>query len=87
MFRVVPIDSFLSNFSSDRSHMKDKNGKYRVPPPSYAPILGAAGQHDNNLQEYLRFDQAAVTRNDPNSVYGQILSKAALASADFSTFP
>ena len=85
MFRVVPIDSFLTNFSSDRSHMKDKNGNWQAPPPSYAPILGAAGQ-DNNLQEYLRFDQAGM-RNDPNSVYGQILSKSALASADFSTFP
>lgn len=34
-FRAVPIESFLSIFASDRSHMIDKNGKYMSSPPNY----------------------------------------------------
>lgn len=84
MFRVVPVDAYLNHFASDRSHMINKKGEWQAPPPSYAPI-GAAGQ-ENNLKEYLRFDPAGM-RSDPNSIYGQILSKHGLSSADFSTFP
>lgn len=83
MFRVVPLEWFLDNFGSDRSHMRDKNGDWNAPPPLYPPI----GQH-NNLQEYLRFDDSAVrSGNDPNSIYGRIFSKNTLAAADFSAFP
>ena len=84
MFRVVPVDAFLNHFGSDRSHMINKKGEWQAPPPPYAPI--GAGQH-NNLKEYLRFDQAAMRGDPNNSIYGQILSKQQLASADFSTFP
>lgn len=83
MFRVVPVDLYLNNFGSDRSHMKDKKGNWQAPPPPYSPI--GAGQH-NNLSQYLRFDQESL-RDDNDSIYGRIFSKQALAGADFSTFP
>lgn len=81
MFRVVPVDFFLGNFASDRSHMI-KNGKWQAPPPPYAPI-----GNSNNLQEYLRFDEKSMRNMKDNSVYGKIFSKAGLAAADVSTFP
>ncbi|KAJ8273121.1 hypothetical protein GJAV_G00097680 [Gymnothorax javanicus] len=37
-FRVVPADTYLKNFASDRSHMKDVNGAWRMPPPPYPCI-------------------------------------------------
>ena len=36
--RVVPADSFLLNFASDRSHMKNPDGSWKMPPPPYPPI-------------------------------------------------
>ncbi|XP_028428409.1 protein N-terminal glutamine amidohydrolase [Perca flavescens] len=30
--RVVPADSFLLNFASDRSHMKNSDGSWKMPP-------------------------------------------------------
>lgn len=84
LFRVVPLDTFLGHFSSDRSHMRDNSGNFRQPPPPYAPIAG--GENPNNLQEYLRCDQAAMqASNDPNSPYGRLLTKQAMSGTDFST--
>ena len=36
--RMVPADSFLLNFASDRSHMKNSDGTWKMPPPLYPPI-------------------------------------------------
>ncbi|XP_005948875.1 protein N-terminal glutamine amidohydrolase isoform X4 [Haplochromis burtoni] len=33
-FRVVPADSFLLNFASDRSHMRNSDGSWKMPPPT-----------------------------------------------------
>ncbi|XP_036686680.1 protein N-terminal glutamine amidohydrolase isoform X2 [Balaenoptera musculus] len=57
-FRVIRADSYLKNFASDRSHMKDSSGNWREPPPSYpcietgAPPIGQT-QPDANWQESL----------------------------------
>ncbi|KAK5884183.1 hypothetical protein CesoFtcFv8_020438 [Champsocephalus esox] len=37
-FRVVPAHSFLLNFASDRSHMKNSDGSWKMPPPLTPPI-------------------------------------------------
>ncbi|XP_059983228.1 protein N-terminal glutamine amidohydrolase isoform X1 [Lagenorhynchus albirostris] len=43
-FRVIRADSYLKNFASDRSHMKDSSGNWREPPPSYPCIeTGVSG--------------------------------------------
>uniref|UniRef100_A0A3Q0RGC5 Protein N-terminal glutamine amidohydrolase n=1 Tax=Amphilophus citrinellus TaxID=61819 RepID=A0A3Q0RGC5_AMPCI len=39
--RVVPADSFLLNFASDRSHMRNTDGSWKMPPPLYPPICTA----------------------------------------------
>ncbi|XP_032171525.1 protein N-terminal glutamine amidohydrolase isoform X1 [Mustela erminea] len=42
-FRVIRADSYLKNFASDRSHMKDSSGNWREPPPSY-PCIETGGR-------------------------------------------
>lgn len=52
-FRPVAADEFVPRFASDRSHMKDFQGKWLAPPPSWPAI-----QSDEpiSLAEYLDFD-------------------------------
>lgn len=38
MFRVVPADVFRDRFASDRRHMRDDDGAFIRPAPSWAPI-------------------------------------------------
>lgn len=54
--RVVPADSFLLNFASDRSHMKDADGSWRMPPPPYPPIHTAESQM--NLDDFISMEPA-----------------------------
>lgn len=34
----MSADCFLSNFASDRSHMRNADGSWKMPPPRYPPI-------------------------------------------------
>ncbi|CAJ1084285.1 protein N-terminal glutamine amidohydrolase [Xyrichtys novacula] len=52
--RVVPADSFLLNFASDRSHMKNPDGTWKMPPPPYPPIHTAEAQM--NLDDFISMD-------------------------------
>ena len=38
-FRVIDGGDWLAGFSSDRSHMRKKNGLYRAPPPPWPVIV------------------------------------------------
>ncbi|XP_071879847.1 uncharacterized protein [Anas platyrhynchos] len=40
--RMIRADLYLETFASDRSHMKDADGKWQKPPPSY-PCIETAG--------------------------------------------
>ncbi len=37
-FRVIPAEEFRATFASDRSHMRTRSGRWRVPPPPWAPL-------------------------------------------------
>ena len=37
-FRVVPGKTFRTGFASDRSHMRDRRGRYQRTPPPWPPI-------------------------------------------------
>lgn len=50
-FRVIPAESFLRTFASDRSHMKKPNGEWIKTPPPYSPIRTA--ESTMNLQEFI----------------------------------
>ncbi|KAM7373764.1 hypothetical protein PAMP_008591 [Pampus punctatissimus] len=54
--RVVPADSYLMNFASDRSHMKKADGSWRMPPPTYPPIHTAESQM--NLDDFISMEPA-----------------------------
>ncbi|XP_070702003.1 protein N-terminal glutamine amidohydrolase [Pempheris klunzingeri] len=54
--RVVPADSFLLNFASDRSHMKNPDGSWKMPPPLYPPIHTAECQM--NLDDFISMSPA-----------------------------
>jgi hypothetical protein len=36
--RIVPGEAFRTGFASDRSHMRDRRGRYQRPPPPWPPI-------------------------------------------------
>ena len=55
-FRVVPSADFLLCFASDRRHMRDKEGKWQMPPPVYQCIRTQGSVH--NLEEFVSMDQA-----------------------------
>lgn len=40
---MIRADLYLKTFASDRSHMKDANGEWQKPPPSY-PCIETAGK-------------------------------------------
>ncbi|TMS01385.1 Protein N-terminal glutamine amidohydrolase [Larimichthys crocea] len=54
--RVVPADSFLLHFASDRSHMMNPDGSWKMPPPLYPPIHTAACQM--NLDDFISMNPA-----------------------------
>jgi hypothetical protein len=43
-FRVASADEFLSGFASDRSHMRNPDGGYQMPPPPKPCIVAASGE-------------------------------------------
>uniref|UniRef100_A0A1B6G201 Protein N-terminal glutamine amidohydrolase n=1 Tax=Cuerna arida TaxID=1464854 RepID=A0A1B6G201_9HEMI len=60
-FRVIPAESYLKFFSSDRSHMK-RNGLWIKPPPEYPPLRNSEESH--NLEQYIsmKSESSEVTK-------------------------
>ncbi|KAJ8395294.1 hypothetical protein AAFF_G00034960 [Aldrovandia affinis] len=52
--RVIPADAYMKNFASDRSHMKDVSGAWRMPPPPYPCIETAESKM--NLNDFICMD-------------------------------
>ncbi|XP_048084884.1 protein N-terminal glutamine amidohydrolase isoform X1 [Alosa alosa] len=52
--RVIPAETFLSSFASDRSHMKDEVGHWKMLPPSYPCIETAESKM--NLNYFISMD-------------------------------
>lgn len=50
LFRVLSAESYLKYFSSDRRHMKNDDGTWKKPPPSY-PIINSDKEH--NLESFI----------------------------------
>ncbi|XP_062044013.1 protein N-terminal glutamine amidohydrolase isoform X4 [Lepus europaeus] len=53
-FRVIRADSYLKNFASDRSHMKDSSGNWREPPPPY-PCIETGGEEVGTQKSRFHF--------------------------------
>ncbi|XP_062343344.1 protein N-terminal glutamine amidohydrolase [Osmerus eperlanus] len=54
--RVVPAEAYLRNLASDRSHMRDADGSWRMPPPPYPCI--ATPEAQMNLDDFISMDPA-----------------------------
>ncbi|KEO75758.1 protein N-terminal glutamine amidohydrolase [Anditalea andensis] len=52
-FKIIPAVSYINDFNSDRSHMKDSFGKWIFTPPAW-PLIGTAGKL--LLRDLLDFD-------------------------------
>ncbi|KAL0961942.1 hypothetical protein UPYG_G00333720 [Umbra pygmaea] len=52
--RVIPAHTYLKNFASDRSHMKEADGTWRMPPPPY-PCIETA-ESVMNLDDFISMD-------------------------------
>jgi hypothetical protein len=50
LFRVVLASRFVEVFASDRSHMRDEDGRFRAPPPPWRPVRPNLG---SNLDEFI----------------------------------
>ncbi len=57
-FRVISRDKFVARFSSDRSHMKDKNGNWLAPPPDWPTIQSS---NPITLAEFLDYSSKTTT--------------------------
>ena len=68
MFRLLSAEEYLEILSSDRRHMRDEHGRWRMPPPSWAPIL----QGDPTLSDLID-----VSRSGPGEVldHGELVSR------------
>lgn len=66
-FRVVPAEEYVATFCSDRSHMRDRRGRLRRPPPPW-PCIGAG---EPNLERFLDLDDVFI---------GEVLELDALAA-------
>ena len=51
-FRVIAADEMIATFSSDRSHMKTRGGRWRAAPPAWPAIA----RGPNNLDAFLDLD-------------------------------
>lgn len=45
-FRLVDAGEYVRSLASDRSHMRDRHGRYRKPPPAW-PCIGDSGKAPN----------------------------------------
>jgi len=69
-FKIVEASDYVARFASDRSHMRDNNGVWLQPPPSWEPI-GAGGSNlmdfldmsDESLGQVLPLDQFRLCHN------------------------
>ncbi|RXM31073.1 Protein N-terminal glutamine amidohydrolase [Acipenser ruthenus] len=52
--RVIPADVYLKTFASDRSHMKDSRGEWRMPPPPYPCI--ETPESKMNINSFISMD-------------------------------
>ncbi|XP_017484580.1 PREDICTED: protein N-terminal glutamine amidohydrolase isoform X3 [Rhagoletis zephyria] len=77
-FRVIPAETYLSEFSSDRRHMRRPDGSWIKPPPSYPPIQSSSKayafrhihsfEHWHSIKLLLNFNAFYLRRVSSNSL-------------------
>ncbi|RHZ83032.1 hypothetical protein Glove_100g28 [Diversispora epigaea] len=64
-YRIVPLETFLKVFASDRSHMKMEDNTWIAPPPDYPPI--SSKESKMNLPKFISMSE--------NLEYGTVLDE------------
>jgi hypothetical protein len=84
--RVIGAEECISRFSSDRGHMRNADGSFKMVPPTYAPLQGPAARTSHELTSFLDFSLAIPARAPgrkplpppllvaPDPWYGDLLS-------------
>ncbi|EWC45963.1 hypothetical protein DRE_04756 [Drechslerella stenobrocha 248] len=69
-FRLVPAAAYLAYFWSERSHMRNDDGSWKMPPPAWGVIKGAQASKES-FPEYIDFKGCESTgdRADPEAEY------------------
>jgi len=70
LFRLVEVDTFLRDFSSDRSHMRDASGRFLSPPPPWPPIHA---ELESNLTRFIDMKDPSVGRVMTRAELGQLV--------------
>jgi protein N-terminal glutamine amidohydrolase len=70
-FRAVPAPDYLRRFSSDRRHMRDRTGGWRMPPPVWPLIRGEAAVSDHELERFIDMQDSTYGRVREAADYGR----------------
>ncbi|GMT28637.1 hypothetical protein PFISCL1PPCAC_19934, partial [Pristionchus fissidentatus] len=62
IFRLIPLSSYLSFFSSDRSHMLSPLGSYLSPPPPWPPISSSEALSSNEIDSFISMNSLVLPR-------------------------
>jgi protein N-terminal glutamine amidohydrolase len=85
LFRIVPADSFLFHFSSDRRHMRRDDGTFSAPPPTYNCIY-ATNEGSFNLDSYRFMKESDASHFEGtifSSKYGSVFTMDQLKMIDW----
>jgi protein N-terminal glutamine amidohydrolase len=53
LFRVIPAEAYLREFSSDRRHMRNSDGSWSKPPPAWPCLRGGGAESPHELEKLL----------------------------------
>eukprot|EP01083_Nonionella_stella_P227263 806486_1 len=82
LFRVIPANSYLQHFSSDRTHMKKRDGTWLAPPPTYECITSSSSQINSrislsNLDEFIDMTE---NKSNERPYLGEVVNMEQLQS-------
>lgn len=74
LFRLIPLQSYLDYFSSDRSHMLSESGEYLSPPPSWPIIQSPLALSSNQIPHFISMDPIHLSEISRIMSLDQIIS-------------
>ncbi|EYU18735.1 hypothetical protein ABFS82_10G163900 [Erythranthe guttata] len=74
VFRIVHAPIFQKYFASDRRHMKDSEGNWNSPPPSYEVIVAEDGTV-HNLNEYMEMSSLDTVKSIGDDTVDTLLTQ------------
>ncbi|KAI2490123.1 N-terminal glutamine amidase [Fragilaria crotonensis] len=75
LFRVVRAEAYLKHFSSDRSHMRNEDGTWIAPPPTYECILRAGSSNLDQYRNMIWKKSDPIDEHSLDTPYGTVLNR------------